>query len=152
MRWSLDGAPIVEGVKVTLEPSYDGDRRSRLTGATPVHGDRPVVYTEFGRGAAVVEVGTYDCAASHAVVLVVRADGTKVMTPVAAGPSRSCKVIVDQATEVPPPPWDPGRIPGSSRRVTGHIEAEVGPRDDAHGPITTVTAAFAMWVIDLKQL
>lgn len=36
----------------------------------------------------------------------------------------------------------------SFRRVTGRIEAELGPRDDASGPVTTVRAAFATQIME----
>jgi hypothetical protein len=150
MRWSLDGGAVVEGVEVKGETTTSVDRRFRLTGATLVLGGRPVVYAEFGRGAALVEVGTYDCASAEAVVVVLRADGTKVMTAVAGGPSRACKVIVDEAREmvvkgsvVPAPAGV-----RSFRRVTGRIEAQVGPRDDASGAVMTVRAAFATEIME----
>jgi hypothetical protein len=150
MRWSIDGGAVVEGIEVKEETTTSDDRRFRLTGATPVLGGRPVVYTELGRGPALIEVGTYDCASAQAVVLVIRADGTKVMTAVAGAPSRPCKVIVDEAKEmvvrgsiVPVPAGV-----RSFRRVTGRIEAEVGPRDDASGPVMTVRAAFATEIME----
>ena len=153
MRWSIDGGPIVEGIEVKEETTASDDRRFRLTGATPILGGRPVVYTEFGRGAALIEVGTYDCASAQAVVLVLRADGTKVMTAVAGGPSRPCKVIVDAAKEMvitgTPVPVPAGVR--SLRRVTGHIEAEVGPRDDANGATMTVRIAFATEIFEPTQ-
>ncbi len=153
MRWSIDGGAVVEGIQVKGETTTSDAHRFRLTGATPVLGGRPVVYTEFGRGAALVEVGTYDCAAAQAVVLVLRADGTKVMTAIAGAPSRPCKVIVDEAKEMvitgTPVPIPSGVR--SLRRVTGHIEAEVGPRDDASGATMTVRAAFATEIFEATQ-
>ena len=153
MRWSIDGGAVVEGIEVKDETTTTDARRFRLTGATPVLGGRPVVYTEFGRGPALVEVGTYDCAAAQAVVLVLRADNTKVMAAVAGGPSRPCKVIVDEAKELvitgTPVPVPAGVR--SLRRVTGHIDAQVGPRDDANGATMTVHVAFATEIFETTQ-
>jgi hypothetical protein len=72
------------------------------------------------------------------------------MTAVASGPSRACKVIVDEAREmvvkgsvVPAPAGV-----RSLRLVTGRIEAQVGPRDDASGAVMTVRAAFATKIFE----
>lgn len=152
MRWSLEGREAVEGLQAELRiaPS-NPNGKFELQAYAPlaqadVTGKGLVVY--FGKGQEVVGTRTYDCAANEAIVVLVQKDGSKAMTAVSAaggGPrQRSCKVVVDQATElVGSPGWPSDARHVSFKRVTGHVEAELGPRDDGQAPVVFVRAAFA---------
>lgn len=152
MRWSIDGAAVTEGLEPKLTIAGD-ERRFVLQGQTPALGGKPVVYVEFGRGAAFVAPGTYTCAALEAVVLTIDdapdGDGGKApqkrMTAVKNGPSRPCTVTIDQATELVDTPAFQAihPKPRSWKRVLGHVEATVGSRDDAASPTASVRIAFA---------
>lgn len=148
LRFSYDGSAAVDAIQTEWVTAISGtDRRFRLQGATPVAGGKPVFAMEFGRGAALIEKTTYDCASTQAVVVIVDRDGTKKITAVQGGPQRACKVVIDDLREAPrlsptaKPTW----------HVVGHVEADVGPREDAAAPAKSVRATFAAWVHDSSQ-
>lgn len=147
LRFSYDDAPAVDALQVTWTTILSGvDRRFQLQGATPVAGGKPVLYLEFGRGAAPIEKGVYDCAKNEAAVVIVESENVKKLTVVAGAPQRSCKVVIDDVREK-------GDNATSGRKtsyfdVVGHVEAEVGPREDASAPTKPVRAAFAANVIE----
>lgn len=163
IRWSVDGKSLVEGLQSKVEivravPSAPTNRRFKLQAVAPASaGDRGVVF-EFGRGAAFVEPGVYECAHFEVVVQLIHADGSRDMTvlaPTEAGvtPPRACTVTIEQALE-----FDyslaPVEItkPASNRAVTGRVEADVGSRDDASSPTHHISAAFAAAFIENKTL
>lgn len=139
LRFGIGGEPSTDAVQVTWTLA-GGDRRFQIQGLTPAKGGVPMLYAEFGRGKAPIESGVYDCAADEAVIVLVEATG-KLMTAVAGGPQRACRVIIEQAILEPYSTQD-----HSFRRVLGRIEAEVGPRDDAQGATKSIRAAFATMV------
>jgi len=147
LRFAIDNAAPVDAAGVTLDIVISGaDRRFKVTGGTPAApSSRPVVYTEFGRGAALVEPGIYDCASLQAVVLMVKPDGSKLST-VQPGAQRRCQVVIDQATNV----VSSGGLVRSVRRVTGHFDADLGPHQSVGGTAATVSGAFAAVFTDLK--
>lgn len=150
MRWSIDGAPSVDAHEPELMVVVSGaDRRFRLTGMSPVRGGKPAVYVEFGRGDAVIERGVYHCSLGAAAAVIARADGSRIMTPVAGGASRRCEVAIDTAVDVQASPT--GVRPRSVRRVTGRVTAELGPREDASAPTTELRAAFAATFVETPQ-
>ena len=148
LRFAIDGAAPVEGASVSLDIVVSGaDRRFKVTGGTPgAPNARPVVYAEFGRGTALVEPGTYDCASLQAVVLIVKADGSKLST-VQPGAQRRCQVVVDQATVV----TASGGLVRSVKRVTAHFDADLGPHQSVGGTVSTVSGAFASIFTELKS-
>jgi hypothetical protein len=107
-----------------------------------VVGGKPGVYFEVGRvGAQGIGKGTYDCARSEAIVIVVPV-GEKQMTAVRGGPSRPCTIVIEDQKS------DPVLVSalGSRvlfQRVVGRFEAVVGSRDDAASPTHVVRGAFA---------
>jgi hypothetical protein len=148
LRFSIDGVAPVEAAGVTLEIVISGaDRRFKVTGGTPAApSSRPVVYAEFGKGAALVEPGIYDCATLQAVVVMVKPDGSKLST-VQPGPQRRCQVVVDQATVV----TASGGLVRSVKRVTAHFDADLGPHQSVGGTVSTVSGALASIFTELKS-
>jgi hypothetical protein len=148
LRFSVDGAPAVDAYDPQWTTLISGtDRRFKLQGATPVQGGKPVFYVEFGRGAAFIEKGTYDCAASEVIALIVDTDGTKKLTVVDGAAQRACKVVIDDAVDFVPLAGI-GARPRSWRNVIGHVEATVGDRTNAASETKSVRAAFAVSVIE----
>lgn len=147
LRFSVDGAAAVDAYEPSWTMLLSGsDRRFRLQGATPVKGGKPAFYVEFGRGAALIEAGTYDCARKEAIALIVDSDDSKKMTVVDGGESRACEVVVDAVEEVPPSAV--GVASRSTRKAVGHVSATVGNRADAAAPTKSVRATFAVMVVE----
>jgi len=146
LRFSVDGAPAVDAYQPEWTTVISGAvHRFKLQGATPVQGGKPVFYVELGRGAAFIEKGTYDCAASEALVLIIDTDGAKKMTLVDGAPSRACKVVIDEAVDFE---VTAGVRPRSARKVLGHVEATVGDRANGASPTKSIRATFAVSVIE----
>lgn len=97
LRFSYDGAPPVDAAQTEWTTVRSGaERRFQIQGATPVPGGNRVLYVEFGRGQALIERGTYDCAQMEAVALVIGTDGEHRLTVVDGAAQRACKVIIEQ--------------------------------------------------------
>jgi hypothetical protein len=147
LRFSYDGSAPVDAIQAEWTTVVSGtDRRFQLQGGTPgAAGGRPVFYAEFGRGAAIIEKSTYDCASNQAVVLVIDESEKKNLTVVQGGAQRACKVVIDDL-KVVQPTTSPRAKP--FYEVIGHVEAEVGPREDASAPTKSVRATFAATVFE----
>jgi len=144
-RWSLDGQPVGESLQTQFE-AVNGSvaRRFRLAAAfAPKTG----LQLEFGHGADLVMPGVYDCKTLDAVVALVLPDGSEPLTVIGnTGTQRSCTVTVDTAVEQLA---RPNAVTRSSKLVTGHFDAEVGPRDDGSVISHRVSGAFAGGLVDL---
>jgi hypothetical protein len=147
LRFSYNGSVPVDAFQTEWKTLVSGsDRRFRLQGGTPgVESARPVFYMELGRGPALIEKTTYDCANKEAVVLVIDAEGKKNMTLVDGGPQRACKVVIDDLRVVEP---SSAAVAKPYRQIIGHVEAEVAPREDASAPTKIVRATFAATVFE----
>lgn len=144
LRFSFAGSAPVDAYEPEWTTVISGtDRRFQLQGATPGPGGKPVFYMEFGRGPAVIEMTTYDCASMQALVLVVDTEGKKQLTVVDGGAQRACRVVVDDVQTVQPTTSPTAR---PYYKVIGHVEAEVGPREDGAAPAKSVRATFAATV------
>lgn len=152
LRFSVDGAAPVEAYEPKWTTDLSGDRRFKIEGATPIAGGKPYFYVEFGRGAAFIERGTYDCASLQAIALIVDADGVKKMSVVNGGTPRACQVVIDAAEDMDVSSLPSTTRPPSMRKVAGRIEAIVGERTNAAAETKTVRAAFATIVTEMRQL
>lgn len=151
IRWALGDAPPVDGADAKVTIAISGtERRFVLHSTTPSPAGPilPAMHVEFGRGRAKIERGTYDCATTDAVAVVVKADRSKILTVVDGAPQRPCTVTIDEAAEVPPLPNEPLSLTRGARRVVGRFEATLGPRDDGAAATTQLRGAFAAYFHD----
>jgi hypothetical protein len=143
LKFAIDDGDVVTAIETSSASSSSVDRKLAMQGFSPVVGGKPGVYFEVGRaGARGIPVGTYDCAHSEGVVVVVPV-GEKQMTVVRGGASRPCTIVIEDEKS------DPvlSGAQGASllfQRLVGRFEAVVGSRDDAASPTHVVRGVFAM--------
>jgi hypothetical protein len=167
MRWSLDGAPVVEGLTQDgVSPILSGyPRRYQLAAVAPSPDHKPVIIMEFGRGDERIRPGDYDCnvGAAPEAVVVVRENQPQdqLITVVTGAPQRPCKVHIEAVQSrldilgCTSEHRDEARcihasaMPDSNsdmRWVRGRFEATVGRKDDAASPTRNIRGAFAFMV------
>lgn len=146
LRFSHAGATPVDAAQTKWTTAVAGtDRRFELVGAIPVAQSKLLVLVQFGRGAAPIEKTTYDCATKQAVVMVSTPDGKKSFTAIDGAPQRVCRVVIDDLRVVQP---TNAVLAKPYHEVVGHVEAQVGPREDGHAQATELRATFAARVFE----